>query len=735
MGKASVVGVIVVALVAAGCVSARGPMTELNAQTGTPKRPELAPVAQVGKVGRWVNMTFSPDGTQMVAGTDQGLYVWDVATGAVIVGFDGRQSQSGWVRPVYSLDGSFLAICESSELITVLETEEYSVVARLRPPDDITDAAGFAFGEAKGGRPVLAITYDARVAIWDSKDWTVDLAPERLVNRLDLPICYVPSARRFLIISAKEHLIYSVSTDGSRVEMIEWPTGGEDGEPLALEVGRGPAELFLGRDAENVASLWELGDGRLEMAGGPLDDLRGSVITLIGTGERVLAWQNGMSAILYGQPRGRGMQIRDARTGETIREFGGEIEPYEVIVSPDSRRVATRARGEAVLWNAETGERLGELDLADHPPFEAPVAVSPDGRMIAALMPDGRGALWDLTDVRMLRALDGAVGSRLQFSRDGQRLIAYGMESAVVWDVSSGRKLGTIRPGAWGLERPSSFHLSPDGKLVAAALRNKDKRWSAVRLYDASSGKPVGTPVDQRHAMRIGTVAWSPDGSRLLISGHDAMQGGPPRLILVEVDGGEIVWENSDGLEAAYEFAVMSDGLHAIVRDGRRIAAIDMRTGEVASEHEVQLRPDYMRVAADGGMAIFTDGPHHETETHLVEPLTWRTISESPLPVRLGTAPGPNGAWIAHSHRAGISLRDARTSAIKLTLWGVTERQGERKATWEDEWVAFTPEGYWTGSKGAGKYLRWRDEAGTLFTADEVAWLEDAAKVREAMAE
>ena len=160
-----------------------------------------------------------------------------------------------------------------------------------------------------------------------------------------------------------------------------------------------------------------------------------------------------------------------------------------------------------------------------------------------------------------------------------------------------------------------------------------------------------------------------------------------------------------------------------------------MRTGQVVSEHEMQVSVAYMRVAADGEIAMFHDG----AETHVIEPLTWRTIGESPLPVRIPTAPGPGGRWVAHSRGAGISLGDARTSATKLTLWAVTEREGERegerKATWEDEWVAFTPEGYWTGSDGAGGHLRWMDEAGAMFTADEAPWLEDAATVRGALAE
>ena len=56
--------------------------------------------------------------------------------------------------------------------------------------------------------------------------------------------------------------------------------------------------------------------------------------------------------------------------------------------------------------------------------------------------------------------------------------------------------------------------FSPDGKTVATASFD-----SSARIWDAATGRPVGTPLTHRHAVL--TLAFSPDGKTILTGDID----------------------------------------------------------------------------------------------------------------------------------------------------------------------------------------------------------------------
>jgi hypothetical protein len=99
-----------------------------------------------------------------------------------------------------------------------------------------------------------------------------------------------------------------------------------------------------------------------------------------------------------------------------------------------------------------------------------------------------------------------------QFSPDGQRVVtASGDKTARLWDASSGKPLGDPMKHE---EAVNSAQFSPDGQRIVTASRDK-----TARLWDAAGAKPVGETV--RHEGMITSARFSPDSKRIVTASAD----------------------------------------------------------------------------------------------------------------------------------------------------------------------------------------------------------------------
>ena len=116
------------------------------------------------------------------------------------------------------------------------------------------------------------------------------------------------------------------------------------------------------------------------------------------------------------------------------------------------------------------------------------VAVSDDGRSVASGSRDETVKLWDVASGQAVRTFTGAPGiwpTAIAFSADGARLIVSDIESARVYDTSSGAQL--FRVSSVG----AAPVLSADGRFIAGATQVADRR--ALVVVDAATGATVWT--------------------------------------------------------------------------------------------------------------------------------------------------------------------------------------------------------------------------------------------------
>jgi WD40 repeat protein len=219
---------------------------------------------------------------------------------------------------------------------------------------------------------------------------------------------------------------------------------------------------------------------------------------------------DGRSVVAAG---GDGVTIWSTRTSNAFRKLDYSSEEVTSIgpapaaaSSPAALLVGYRSHIVIVSLPALSGMR--DLTVRGKP---TSLEVSPDGRLLAAIVSGASGdraMIFDLRTGRLLHALPGRRVEAIAFSPDG-RLLATGSDSraAQLWDARTGKLLHTLPHNG----RVLALSFGPDGKLLATGSAD-----GATRVWEVKTGErrlimvgPIG-PID--------SVEFSSSG-RFLIAG------------------------------------------------------------------------------------------------------------------------------------------------------------------------------------------------------------------------
>jgi WD40 repeat protein len=159
--------------------------------------------------------------------------------------------------------------------------------------------------------------------------------------------------------------------------------------------------------------------------------------------------------------------------------------------------------------------------LASHKPFSlgpvdyvGDIAVSPDGKLLAAVSQSNNIKLWSLQKREALGELSGHKDriTGLAFAWNGTWLATASADNSVrVWDMRTMSLLKTLRTNP--LTGFLDVDFSRDGKMLATVGFNR-----SIKLWDTSTWLPFKTidvPQSGEHSPVIPNISFSPDGNTL----------------------------------------------------------------------------------------------------------------------------------------------------------------------------------------------------------------------------
>jgi WD40 repeat protein len=354
----------------------------------------------------------------------------------------------------------------------------------------------------------------------------------------------------------------------------------------------------------------------------------------------------------------------DARTGAERRRLATvRAEPPGAIgLSPDGRLLAAAVsdpQASVVVWDTALGrEQARCLRAANTLDY---VAVSPDGKRVAAVASPGEVIVWDLPTGRLLYQRACPSGARnLLFTRIGTLVVKSEDGPVYLWDEGMGRELRRF-PGCADRDA-GGLAVSPDGMLLAVG---EDR---SISLYDLRSG------ADLRHLTADGRpgygMVFSGDSRRLV-----STQG--RNLRVWEVPSGRVVHSFPGPADTAYSLDLSPDGTLVAAGLQQAVHVYDLRTGREVQPRDAPEREMRWVAFTPDGSALATVDCTAGGTFGLWDPATGRRLQSWPsasFEVFGRFVPG-GGFLFVPALRDHVQLRDWRTGR-ELRRFALAEKGG-----------------------------------------------------------
>ncbi|KAH6714535.1 vegetative incompatibility protein HET-E-1 [Leptodontidium sp. MPI-SDFR-AT-0119] len=347
------------------------------------------------------SVAFSPDGTQVVSGSDDNtVRLWDAATGAALQTLEGHSSS---VRSVaFSPDGTQVVSGSGDNTVRLWDAATGAALQTLKGHSSLVSSVAFS----PDGTQVVSGSYDYTVRLWDAATGAALQTLKGHIGSVS-SVAFSPDGTQVVSGSYDETVRLWDAATGAALQTLEGHSDGVSSVAFSPD-GR---QVVSGSEDEMVR-LWDAATGAI------LQTLEGHTVSVMS-----VAFSPDGTQVVSGSGD-KTVRLWDAATGAALQTLEGHSDGVSsVAFSPDGTQVVSGSYDETVrLWDAATGAALQTLE--GHTGSVTSVAFSPDGTQVVSGSGDKTVRLWDAATGAALQTFEGHntddVSSVAFFSPDGK---------------------------------------------------------------------------------------------------------------------------------------------------------------------------------------------------------------------------------------------------------------------------------------------------------------------------